>query len=69
LRACAGPRVLPRWRGVKHLTPAVNERYQNYATTIAGRKGVARVHLDTFWWGGPRASPNHGVDCAPRSRR
>jgi hypothetical protein len=59
LRADAGPRVLPRWKGVKHLTSAISDPYQNHATTIAERTGVARVHLDTFWWGERRASRNH----------
>ena len=51
LRENAGRRVLPRWRGVKHLTGEANERYQSYAAHVACARGIARVHLDTFWWG------------------
>jgi hypothetical protein len=51
LREDAGPRVLPRWRGVKHVTPEANDRYQHHAEKIALGVGVARVHLDTDWWG------------------
>lgn len=51
LRENAGRRVLPPWRGVKHLTSEANERYQVYAAHVARARGVARVHLDTFWWG------------------
>ena len=40
LRACAGPRVLPRWRGVKHLTKEINERYQRYAIAVAANRGL-----------------------------
>jgi hypothetical protein len=43
--------ALPRWLGVKHLDPDRSTAYQAAALAIAGRKGVARVHLDTFWWG------------------
>jgi len=43
--------ALPRWLGVKHLDPDRSAAYQEAAQSIAGRKGVARVHLDTYWWG------------------
>jgi len=51
LRRNAGRGVLPRWKGVKHLTPEANERYQEYAEDLAKPRGVAKVHLDTYWWG------------------
>lgn len=55
LRKEAKPRELPRWRGVKHLTPATSELYQAVARRTAERLGVAPIHLDAVWWGGSRA--------------
>lgn len=55
LRKEAKPHELPRWPGVKHLTPATSELYQAVARRAAKRLGVAPVHLDAIWWGGPRA--------------
>ena len=46
---------LPRWVGVKHLTPGVSVLYQEAARTAAAKLRVPRVHLDAMWWGGPRA--------------
>jgi hypothetical protein len=37
---------LPRWRGVKYLTPEVSAAYQTAAQFIADRRDIARVHLD-----------------------
>ena len=51
LRKCAGRGVLPRWQGVKHLKPDASDRYQTYAVELAQASGLARVHLDTYWWG------------------
>ena len=45
---------LPRWPGVKHLTPEVSVLYQDAARSAAARLGVSPVHLDAMWWGGPR---------------
>ena len=45
---------LPRWPGVKHLTPETSELYQAVARRTAETLGVAPVHLDALWWGGPR---------------
>jgi len=47
---------LPRWRGVKHLTPSVSKKYQDAAQSVASRYSVARVHLDAYWWAGPRTT-------------
>jgi hypothetical protein len=55
LRKEAEPRELPRWPGVKHLTPETSELYQAVARRTAKRLGVAPVHLDAVWWGGSRA--------------
>jgi hypothetical protein len=51
LRRNAGRGVLPPWKGVKHLTPEVSKRFQEYADHLAQTSGVAKVHLDTYWWG------------------
>lgn len=47
----AGRGVLPRWLGVKHLTPKASALYQAYAAKLAKSHGIARAHLDTYWWG------------------
>lgn len=43
--------ALPRWLGVRHLDPDRSAVYQEAALLIAKRHGVARVHLDAYWWG------------------
>jgi hypothetical protein len=43
-----GDRSLPRWEGVKYLSPATSELYQASASIMAERRGVARVHLDLW---------------------
>jgi hypothetical protein len=42
---------LPRWLGVKHLDEGTSAAYQATALLAARERGVARVHLDVFWWG------------------
>jgi hypothetical protein len=42
---------LPRWPGVKYLDPHMSAAYQAAALLIARQHGVARVHLDAYWWG------------------
>jgi hypothetical protein len=42
---------LPRWRTVRGLKPELSDEYQAVASKYARRKGIARVHLDVFWWG------------------
>ena len=51
LREEAGPRKLPRWKGVKYLTAKENDAYQTFATHLAISRKICRVHLDTYWWG------------------
>lgn len=41
---------LPRWGGVRHLSPSLNRRLQEAAAEEARRRGIARVHLDAVWW-------------------
>jgi hypothetical protein len=42
---------LPRWPGVKYLEPDVSSAYQAAALSFGDQHGVARVHLDAYWWG------------------
>ena len=41
---------LPPWPGVKHLTIPVSASFQMAAADEASKLGIARVHLDAFWW-------------------
>ena len=41
---------LPRWRGVKHLTPEASGIYQRVALKEALRMHLRRVHLDIYLW-------------------
>lgn len=42
---------LPRWLGVRGLSPEVSALYQTAAHDIATKRRTARVHLDAYWWG------------------
>jgi hypothetical protein len=44
------PRDLPRWPGVKYLTPKLSQIYQQATAIQAERMGMARVHLDIYLW-------------------
>lgn len=44
------PNSVPRWPGVKRLTPEESARFQKVAASIAQSLGVARVHLDVRYW-------------------
>jgi hypothetical protein len=41
---------LPKWPGVKNLTPQVSAQFQSVATQIGRASKVKRVHLDVYWW-------------------
>ena len=56
VRQAAGRGVLPAWPGVKHLPKPLSDELQAAAGTEAVKRGVARVHLDTFWWGERRGA-------------
>ena len=45
---------LPHWPGVRRLTERVSDLYQEAARRLASERGIAPVHLDTYWWGGDR---------------
>lgn len=46
----SGESGLPRWPGIKHLSPDVSRLYQQAARRIASERGTDRVHLDLEWW-------------------
>ena len=52
LRSEPEGKTLPRWPGLKKLTPEVSGKYQAVATKVAKRKRVARVDLDVYYWRG-----------------
>ena len=41
---------LPRWLGIKHLSPAMSALYQSAASAVAAERGLARVDLDVFFY-------------------
>ena len=50
LRQEDGGSELSRWRGVKHLTPALSVEYQRFAFELARSRRIRRVHLDAYLW-------------------
>jgi hypothetical protein len=54
LRRAAGRGALPRWPGVRHVTPAISARFQEVAAKEATVRKIARVHLDALWWSAGR---------------
>jgi hypothetical protein len=48
---------LPRWPGVRHLSPDVSDRFQLEAQRIAAAVPTARIHLDAYWWSVKRDAP------------
>lgn len=50
----AKPKELHRWKGVMYLQPEQNRIYQEVARRVARKERIARIHLDTYWWGGNR---------------
>jgi hypothetical protein len=50
LKRQAGRGALPQWKTVIGLTPAQSAAYQCYASDLAHREGVSRVHLDLKFW-------------------
>jgi hypothetical protein len=43
---------LPRWPGLKHLSPEVSAVYQTAAFDLASSVQICRVHLDILYWRG-----------------
>lgn len=44
------PGCLPRWLGVRHLDAERSAMFQEAAAVIAYEWGIARVHLDAYFW-------------------
>ncbi len=46
-------RDLPKWHGIKYVTPQINRKYQEVALAVANSFGPdwTRVHLDVIAWG------------------
>jgi hypothetical protein len=54
LRRVAGRGALPRWPGVRHVTPDISAQFQAVAAKEAGDRKIARIHLDALWWSAGR---------------
>lgn len=50
MKRVVGRGRLPRWPGVKHVTPQLNAQFQQAAAAEAAKEGIARVHMDAVWW-------------------
>ncbi len=48
---------LPAWTSIKRLGCDSSRQYQDVASRIADKDGIARVHLDALWWGGREDGP------------
>jgi hypothetical protein len=42
--------ALPRWPGVKRVSPELSTDYQEAALVLSRCWGITRVHLDTYLW-------------------
>jgi len=52
LRLESRPTNLPAWTTIKALAPDMSAKFQSAAQAIANERGIARVHLDLFFWRG-----------------
>jgi hypothetical protein len=50
LKSINTPRSLPRWNGVKYLTPNDNTHFQERAAELALESESAREHLANYIW-------------------
>lgn len=41
---------LPRWAGIRNLTPEDSKKFQQYAKKVAREKGIPRIYLDLYYW-------------------
>jgi hypothetical protein len=55
LRKAATLGELPLWPGVRALRQDISDAFQAVASRVAAERGLARVHLDAFWWGKDRS--------------
>jgi hypothetical protein len=59
---------LPKGKfAVIHLTKDVSDQYQAFATLVAEKKGIHRVHLDVYYWNGDLAEQKK-IKAAIKSR-
>ena len=47
---------LPRWTGIRHVTPEESKQYQKAALDWADKQHTVRVHLDLALWRKPEAA-------------
>ena len=50
LKVEAGRAALPQWPGLKNLTSDVSDEFQNFASDLARKRKMERVHLDMYLW-------------------
>jgi hypothetical protein len=50
LREHAEQGNLPRWKGIKNLTPEDSQEFQEFAKRLAKKKGISRIYLDLAFW-------------------
>jgi hypothetical protein len=50
LREEANGRSLPRWKTVIGLDRETNKKFQEFATSVAAKESIHRVHLDIKYW-------------------
>jgi len=61
LKAEMGGCTLPRWTTVIRLDARTNTKYQRFASEVACRKGICRVHLDLLYWRRGSRVPNKAL--------
>ena len=49
-REAGGRTAVPPWRTVIGLDARTNTKYQKFASVVADRRGIKRVHLDVIYW-------------------
>jgi hypothetical protein len=69
LRRAAGRGVLPRWPGVRHVTPRVSAQFQHAAAREATRRKIVRIHLDALWWSAARDGERPNQSLQPTAGR
>ena len=46
---------LPKWRGIKWLTPQENDSFQQAAQALADLEGINKIYVDLFYWRNKKA--------------
>jgi len=49
--------LLPKWNSIKGLSKSQSDSYQESAKVAAASRGVARVHLDLYYWSKDHTRP------------